>query len=140
MTQSQEASNSNSTTQDASARSKAEQTLPVNAYVPVCVAKRCDSGDIRQANTNRSGDAWAGNVNHTGQSNEQSQKGVGGNASTGDATRERRLLQAARASEGRVPAERRQGERQELPAACVRQGMHDGRPRARHDVGEREGR
>jgi hypothetical protein len=86
VTQSQEASNSNSTTQDASAESRAKQTVPVNVAVPVCVAKHCDGGGVRQTNRNRSGDAWAGNVNHTGQSNEQSQKGVGGNASTGDAT------------------------------------------------------
>jgi hypothetical protein len=86
VTQSQSASNSNSTTQDASAESKAKQTLPANVYVPVCVAYHCDTGGVRQSNTNRSGDAWAGNANHTGQSNEQSQTGVGGDARTGDAT------------------------------------------------------
>ena len=36
----------------------------------------------------RSGDAAAWNANHTGQSNEQSQKGVGGDARSGDATAE----------------------------------------------------
>jgi hypothetical protein len=86
VTQSQTASNSNSTTQDASAESRAKQTLPVNAYVPVCVAFHCDTGDVHQSNGSRSGDAWAGNRNHTGQSNEQSQTGVGGDAATGDAT------------------------------------------------------
>ncbi len=86
VSQSQNASNSNETTQNASAESKAEQTAPVNAAVPVCVALHCESGGVEQSNTNRSGDAAAGNVNHTGQSNEQSQKGVGGDATTGDAT------------------------------------------------------
>ena len=86
VTQSQSASNSNSTSQTAYAKSKAEQTLPVNAYVPVCLAYRCDTGGVEQSNTNSSGDAWAGNVNKTGQSNEQSQKGVGGDAASGDAT------------------------------------------------------
>ena len=44
VTQSQTASNSNETTQDASAESKAYQTVPVNVYVPVCIAYRCDYG------------------------------------------------------------------------------------------------
>jgi hypothetical protein len=86
VTQSQSASNSNDTRQNASAESKATQTLPVNAYVPVCVAYSCDTGGVEQSNANSSGDAWAGNENRTGQSNEQSQKGVGGDARTGDAT------------------------------------------------------
>ena len=86
VTQSQDASNSNSTSQSAYAKSKAVQTAPTNVYVPVCLAYRCDTGGVEQSNTNSSGDAWAGNVNHTGQSNEQSQKGYGGDASTGDAT------------------------------------------------------
>ena len=86
VTQSQSASNSNSTSQTAYAKSKAQQTLPLNGYVPVCLAYRCDTGGVEQSNTNSSGDAWAGNVNKTGQSNEQSQKGVGGNAASGDAT------------------------------------------------------
>ena len=86
VTQSQTASNSNETTQDASAESKAYQTVPVNVYVPVCVAYRCDTGDVSQSNSNTSSDASAGNVNKTGQSNEQSQQGYGGDASTGDAT------------------------------------------------------
>ena len=60
--------------------------LPVNVAVPVCVALSCDTGAVEQSNTNSSGDAWAGNANNTGQSNEQSQKGVGGDATTGDAT------------------------------------------------------
>ena len=86
VSQSQNASNSNETTQNASAESKAEQIAPLNVAVPVCVALHCKSGGVEQSNTNRSGDAWAGNKNHTGQSNEQSQKGVGGDATTGDAT------------------------------------------------------
>ncbi len=86
VTQSQEASNSNSTTQDASAESKAEQTLPVNVAVPICVAATCDTGGVTQSNTNSSGDAGAGNTNATSESDEQSQQGVGGDASTGDAT------------------------------------------------------
>ena len=84
--QSQSASNSNSTSQDAHAKSKAIQIAPVNVAVPVCVAWHCTTGGVEQSNTNSSGDAWAGNVNHTGQSNEQWQKGVGGDATTGDAT------------------------------------------------------
>ena len=55
-------------------------------YAPVCVAKHCRFGDVEQSNTNRSGDASAWNKNHTGQSNEQVQKGVGGDATTGYAT------------------------------------------------------
>ena len=86
VTQSQEASNSNSTSQSATAESKATQTLPVNVYVPVCIAKYCKTGDVEQSNDNRSGDASAWNQNETWQSNEQSQKGVGGDATTGDAT------------------------------------------------------
>ena len=86
VTQSQEAANSNSTTQGASAESKAVQILPVNVAVPVCIAKRCETGDVRQSNTNRSGDASASNENGTWQSNGQSQQGYGGEASTGDAT------------------------------------------------------
>jgi hypothetical protein len=86
VTQSQEATNTNATSQEASAESKAEQTLPVNVAVPICVAKACDMGSAEQSNTNSSGDVWAGNTNTTGQSNEQSQKGVGGDATTGDAT------------------------------------------------------
>jgi hypothetical protein len=62
------------------------QVLPVNAAVPVCVALYCKTSDVDQSNGNSSGDAWAGNVNKTGQSNDQSQKGVGGDAATGDAT------------------------------------------------------
>ncbi len=58
----------------------------MNVAAPVCVAWHCKTGDVEQSNTNSSGDAWAGNSNHTGQSNEQSQKGVGGDATTGDAT------------------------------------------------------
>ena len=45
-----------------------------------------ESGAGEQSNENRSGDASAWNKNHTGQSNEQFQKGVGGDATTGDAT------------------------------------------------------
>jgi hypothetical protein len=86
VTQSQTASNSNETTQNASATSEAKQIEPVNAAVPVCLALHCQSGGVEQSNTNRSGDAWAGNKNYTGQSNEQWQKGVGGDATTGDAT------------------------------------------------------
>ena len=40
----------------------------------------------KQSNTNASGDASAWNDNDTVQSNEQSQKGVGGDATSGDAT------------------------------------------------------
>ena len=86
VTQSQEASNANSTSQEASATSKATQLGAINVNVPVCVAWHCKSGDVDQSNRNRSGDASAWNVNHTGQSNRQSQKGVGGNATSGDAT------------------------------------------------------
>ena len=86
VTQSQDASNTNSTSQEASAESKAVQTAPTNVYVPICLAKSCETGGVEQSNTNSSGDAWAGNANHTGQSNEQSQQGVGGDATTGDAT------------------------------------------------------
>jgi hypothetical protein len=83
--QSQEASNANSTSQEASATSKAVQVLPVNVAVPVCVAKSCKTGSVEQSNTNRSGYAWAGNANKTVQSNRQSQAGAGGNATSGDA-------------------------------------------------------
>ncbi len=86
VTQSQEAANTNSTTQEATATSKATQVLPVNVNVPVCLALSCDTGDVEQSNKNASGDASAWNVNHTVQSNEQSQKGVGGDATSGDAT------------------------------------------------------
>jgi hypothetical protein len=86
VTQSQQASNSNSTSQDATAKSKAYQVAPVNVYAPVCVSFHCKTGGVEQSSSNSSGDTWAGNVNHTGQSNEQSQKGVGGDATTGDAT------------------------------------------------------
>ena len=83
--QSQEASNANSTSQEASAESKAVQVLPVNVAVPVCVATSCKTGSVEQSNTNASGDAWAGNANQTGQSNQLSQTGTGGNATSGDA-------------------------------------------------------
>ncbi len=86
VTQSQEATNSNSTSQTATAESKAIQIAPVNVYAPVCIAKHCRFGDVEQSNTNSSGDASAWNKNNTGQSNEQFQKGVGGDATTGDAT------------------------------------------------------
>jgi hypothetical protein len=86
VTQSQTASNSNSTTQNASAESKAVQILPVNVAVPVCIAKHCETGDVRQSNANRSGDVSASNENRTWQSNAQSQQGFGGNAESGDAT------------------------------------------------------
>ena len=86
VTQSQEAANTNSTTQEAKATSKATQILPVNVNVPVCIAKSCETGDVKQSNANSSGDATAWNSNHTVQSNEQSQKGVGGDATSGDAT------------------------------------------------------
>ena len=66
-------------TQTASAESKAEQESPVNVNVG-------ESGAGEQSNENSSGDASAWNKNHTGQSNEQFQKGVGGDATTGDAT------------------------------------------------------
>ena len=88
VTQSQEAANTNSTTQEATATSKATQVLPVNVNVPVCVAWHCKTGDVEQSNRSSSGDAAAWNANHTGQSNEQSQKGVGGDARSGDATAE----------------------------------------------------
>ena len=84
--QSQEASNTNSTSQEASAESKAVQVLPVNVAVPVCVGVYCKTGDVEQSNTNTSGDASAKNINVTDQSNEQWQQGVGGDATTGDAT------------------------------------------------------
>jgi hypothetical protein len=42
-------------------------------------------GDLEQRNSNRAGDAVAGNRNGTAQSNAQSQDAAGGNASTGDA-------------------------------------------------------
>ena len=84
--QSQSASNSNTTSQNAYAKSKAVQIAPVNVAVPVCIAWHCETGGVEQSNTNSAGDAWAGNLNHTGQSNEQWQKGVGGDATTGDAT------------------------------------------------------
>lgn len=84
--QSQSASNSNTTSQDASATSKAVQIAPVNVAAPVCIAWHCKTGDVEQSNTNSSDDAWAGNLNHTGQSNRQSQTGAGGDAATGDAT------------------------------------------------------
>src|SRR5688500_20150429 len=45
-----------------------------------------NGGDVRQSNTNESGDAVAVNENGTTQSNQQSQSGTGGNASAGDAT------------------------------------------------------
>jgi hypothetical protein len=45
-----------------------------------------DGGDVTQSNSNRSGDAFAGNWNGTQQSNAQSQAGTGGNAASGDAT------------------------------------------------------
>ena len=57
----------------------------MNVNVPVCVAWHCKTGDVEQSNRNTSGDAAAWNANHTGQSNEQSQKGVGGDARSGDA-------------------------------------------------------
>jgi hypothetical protein len=88
VTQSQEASNANSTSQEASATSKATQVGAINVNVPVCVAWHCETGDVDQSNRNRSGDASAWNANHTGQSNQQSQKGVGGDAASGDATAE----------------------------------------------------
>ena len=65
VTQSQSASNSNSTTQDAEAVSEATQVVPVNVDVPVCVAKHCETGDVEQSNVNRSGDAKASNWNGT---------------------------------------------------------------------------
>ena len=90
VTQSQEAANSNSTTQNASAESKADSTtqnasaeskavqiLPVNVAVPVCIAKRCETGDVRQSNTNRSGDASASNENGTWQSNGRASRATG---------------------------------------------------------------
>jgi hypothetical protein len=86
VTQSQQASNSNTTSQDATAVSEAKQIAPVNVYAPVCIAKHCRTGDVEQSNSNSSGDASAWNANRTGQSNEQWQKGVGGDATTGDAT------------------------------------------------------
>ena len=61
------------------AESTAEQTFPVNVNVG-------GSGAGDQSNTNRSGDASAWNKNYTDQSNEQFQKGVGGDASSGNAT------------------------------------------------------
>ena len=86
VTQSQSASNTNDTWQDASATSKAIQVVPVNVAVPVCIAASCKTGDVEQSNENRSGDASAFNGNSTWQSNEQGQSGYGGDASTGDAT------------------------------------------------------
>ena len=52
VTQSQEAANTNSTTQEATATSKATQVLPVNVNVPVCLALACQTGDVTQSNTN----------------------------------------------------------------------------------------
>ena len=49
VTQSQSASNTNDTWQDASATSKAIQVVPVNVAVPVCIAASCKTGDIEQA-------------------------------------------------------------------------------------------
>jgi hypothetical protein len=83
--QSQEASNTNSTSQEASAESTAVQVLPVNVAVPICVGVYCKTGDVEQSNTNTSGDARAGNASQAGQSNLQSQTGTGGNATSGDA-------------------------------------------------------
>ena len=138
VTQSQQASNANSTTQTASATSKATQVLPVNVNVPVCVAWHCKTGDVEQSNRNSSGDAAAWNANHTGQSNEQSQKGVGGDARSGDATAEGGCCDhgkgKARAVQGAAPeAVRRQAGRREAlqgrpegraarPVGRVRQG------------------
>ena len=84
--QSQSASNTNSTSQQSSARSTAVQVLPVNVAVPVCVAWHCKTGDLEQSNANGSADAWAGNLNGTHQANGQLQSAVGGDATTGDAT------------------------------------------------------
>ena len=87
VTQSQEAANTNSTTQEAKATSKATQILPVNVNVPVCIAKSCETGDVKQSNTQQLGRRDGVELpNHTVQSNEQSQKGVGGDATSGDAT------------------------------------------------------
>jgi hypothetical protein len=83
--QSQTASNSNTTTQNAEAVSEAKQILPVNVNAPICIAKHCETGDVKQSNDNRSGDATASNESTTKQSNDQFQKGTGGDASTGDA-------------------------------------------------------
>ena len=58
--------------------SSAKQFKPTNVAA--------GSGAGEQSNTNRSGDASAWNKNQTGQSNGQFQKGVGGNATSGDAT------------------------------------------------------
>jgi len=86
VTQSQDASNSNATEQNATAKSKATQIAPVNANVPICVSFKCSNGDVHQSNENTSGDAHAYNTNRNKQSNEQSQTGTGGNATSGDAT------------------------------------------------------
>ena len=56
VTQSQDASNTNSTSQEASAESKAVQTAPTNVYVPICLAKSCETGGVEQSNTNSSFD------------------------------------------------------------------------------------
>ncbi|HXG76696.1 MAG TPA: hypothetical protein VNJ53_09015 [Gaiellaceae bacterium] len=86
VTQTQDASNSNETTQDASAESKAVQVAPTNVNVSVWILSHGDSGDVSQTNSNESGDATAVNENATWQSNEQGQYGSGGQADSGNAT------------------------------------------------------
>jgi hypothetical protein len=83
---SQNASNSNRTNQEATARSEAVQIAPNNTNLSVRILSDGDDGDVTQSNSNQSGDAFAGNWNGTEQSNAQSQSGTGGDASSGAAT------------------------------------------------------
>jgi hypothetical protein len=66
--QSQNASNSNGTTQDAKAESKAVQFTPSNTNISVRILSDGDDGDVDQSNSNESGDAFAVNSNETLQS------------------------------------------------------------------------
>jgi hypothetical protein len=104
VSQSQNASNSNSTSQDANATSEAVQEHPANVAFLFskdeerkggdkcgCAPKDGNGeggkgGDVDQSNPNEAGDAFAGNWNGTEQSNAQSQSGAGGNAASGAAT------------------------------------------------------
>jgi hypothetical protein len=83
--QSQDASNSNSTSQSAYASSEAKQIVPINVNAPIRILSNGDD-KVEQSNDNESGDASAGNFNNTDQSNDQKQLGVGGDATSGPAT------------------------------------------------------
>jgi hypothetical protein len=83
--QSQTASNSNETQQQAAASSEATQILPINVNAPIRILSFGDD-TVEQSNDNESGDAFAGNFNSTDQSNDQTQYGFGGDAESGAAT------------------------------------------------------